>query len=226
MLPQKKNGLLCKSYRERRCVFIFGIGGNGTKPHLTIGITGCNAGVGVTHLAIALANLCGSKLGAKTACIEFHKRDEIRFLMTESRLSFRQQENSCRSYFRIYDVDYYPNASKEELPCLLNQGYQYLILDLGNAEEADFSELLRCDKKIIIGNPVSWKIDKFRKTLTRITQNTTSGEGFLYLIEMGKPKILRELSSHYHIQVRSVPFIPNPFRIEKEAFSVLQELLE
>lgn len=146
--------------------------------------------------------------------------------MTEDTLPFRQEENSCRSYFRIYDVDYYANASTEELPCLLNQGYQYLILDLGNAEEADFSELLRCDKKIIIGNPAPWKIDKFRKTLTKITQKTTSGEGFVYLMEMGKPKMLRELSGHYHIPVRSVPFIQNPFRVEKEAFSTLQELLE
>ena len=187
---------------------------------------GCSPGAGVTHLAIALANLCGSKLGAKTACIEFHGRDELRFLMTEDKLPFRQAENNCRSYFRIHDVDYYPNASAKELPCLLNQGYRYLILDLGSAEEADFSELLRCDRKIVIGNPAPWKMDKFRKTLTRITQKTATGEGFLYLMEMGKPKNLRELSGQYHIILRSIPLIENPFRIEKEFFSILQELLE
>ena len=146
--------------------------------------------------------------------------------MTEDKLPFRQMENSCRSYFRIHDVDYYPNTSAKELPCLLNQGYNYLILDLGSSDEADFSELLRCDKKIIIGNPAPWKMNKFRKTITRITEQTASGDGFLYLMEMGKPKKLRELSGQYHIVLRSVPVIENPFRIEKKFFSILQELLE
>ena len=226
MLPPKKNGSYFKFYKERRHIVILGIGGNGAKSHLTIGITGCTAGVGVTHLAIALANLCGSKLGLKTACIEFHKRDELRFLMTEANLPFRQAKNSCRSYFRIYDVDYYPNASSEELPSLLNQGYRYLILDMGNMEESNLPELLRCDKKIVIGSLAPWKIDKFRKSLNLLFQKSSSGEGFIYLMETGNPKTLRTISATYHIIARSVPFIQNPFRIGKEFFSILQELLE
>ncbi len=146
--------------------------------------------------------------------------------MTEAKLPFRQAENNCRSYFRIYDVDYYPSTTAEELPCLLNQGYSYLILDLGSMEEADLPELLRCDKKIILGSLAPWKTDKFRKTLKQINQKTTSGEGFIYLTEMGKPKILREISASYHIRIRNVPYIENPFRLEKETFSILQELLD
>ncbi len=35
---------------------------------LTIGILGCTAGAGVTHLAITLSNLCHSKLHKKLHC--------------------------------------------------------------------------------------------------------------------------------------------------------------
>ncbi len=107
----------------------------------------------------------------------------------------------------------------------MNQGYQYLILDLGSMGEADLPELLRCDRKMILGSLAPWKIDKFRKTLKQINQKTISGEGFIYLTEMGKPKILREISNAYHVPIRNVPYIQNPFRIEKELFSNLQELL-
>lgn len=146
--------------------------------------------------------------------------------MTETHLPFRQAQNSCRSYFRIYDVDYYPNASSKELPSLLNQGYEYLILDMGNMEEANLPELLRCDKKIVLGSLAPWKMNKFRNTLNRFSQTASSGEGFIYLMESGNPKTLRKISGTYHIIVRSVPFIQNPFRIGKEFFSILQELLE
>lgn len=146
--------------------------------------------------------------------------------MTEAQLPFQQAKSNCHSRFSIYDVDYYPNTSSEELPSLLNQGYRYLILDMGSMEEVDLPELLRCDKKIILGSLAPWKMDKFRNTYNRFSQTISSGEGFIYLMESGNPKTLRKISGTYHIIVRSVPFIQNPFRIGKEFFSILQELLE
>ena len=219
-------GLSYRSLNERRLILIFGIERNGTKSHFIIGITGCYAGAGATHLAIALANLCGSKYKAATAYLEFHKRDEIRLLMTDATLPYAQKENRCRTYFRIHDVDYYPATGRDEFPALLNLGYRYLVLDFGSLSEADLTEFLRCDKKIIIGSVAPWKMDNFRNCQKLLNQKISSGEGCIYLMRTGKPHTFHSISGRSPIVLRKVPLIQNPFRIEKELFPVLQELLD
>ena len=91
--------------------------------------------------------------------------------MTDATLPYAQKENRCRTYFRIHDVDYYPATGRDEFPALLNLGYRYLVLDFGSLSEADLTEFLRCDKKIIIGSvapPGKWTISgTARSCLTR-----------------------------------------------------------
>lgn len=196
-----------------------------TKSRLTVGIIGCEPGAGATHLAVALANLCGSKLKKKTALLELHKRNEFSRLINEEGLPCKQISTADSASFHIHDVDYYGNVLPENLPSLLNQGYHYLILDMGSVHEADLTEFLRCDKKLVIGSLAPWKADNYRIFIQTIYHNFNLGEGFCYLTRTSSPKKLRDFSDTYHLLVHHVPSIENPFYIKKELFSILQELL-
>lgn len=124
---------------------------------MTIGVTGCCSGIGVTHLSIALCSFCASKLGKKTAFLEFHGRNEISQLFPQAHPAVSDSEAAEQKCFHLNGIDYYSNVSSSDIPALLNMGYHYLIFDMGGFGEMDFQEFLRCDRKLILGSLAPWK---------------------------------------------------------------------
>lgn len=211
---------------------------------------GCDSGMGVTHLAIALCSYCCSKQRKRAALLELHTRNEISQLIPESELfaamnahsrtfhsskvhsnisllgTTRPQE-SGQDYlhFKFHGVDYYPHVSGNEIPALLNRGYDYLILDMGSMKEADLSEFLRCDRKLILGSLAPWKIWTYEEFFRQFDNSVNLGEGFYYLTQTGTTEDISQFSKTHHISMSGVPFIKNPFRIEKELFLFLGTLL-
>lgn len=206
---------------------------------MTIGIMGCDAGGGVTHLAIALCNYCCSKQRKKVAYLELHARNEISQLIPESKLysalrpqSTKQTQRnglldstSCQGCFQFHGVDYYPHVSDSMIPALLNQGYDYLVLDIGSQKEADYSEFLRCDRKLVVGSVAPWKLWRYEEFFRQFDNLQNLGEGFHYLLQMGSWADASRFTKSHHISMIPIPFIKNPFRIEKELFLFLEELL-
>lgn len=192
---------------------------------MTIGVTGCSSGIGVTHLSIAICSFCASKLGKKTAFIEFHGRNELSQLFPESD---PESDTDRPQYFHLRGIDYYPNVNSSHIPSLLNMGYHYLIFDMGSFMEADFQELLRCDRKLILGSSAPWKRRTWEALFSYINDRVSSGDGFYYLVQAGSAKSILSFSKSFQVSKRSVlqiPFIKNPFCIEKELFLFFQELL-
>lgn len=192
---------------------------------MTIGIIGCQPGSGVTHLAITLSNYCSSRLRQNTACLELHSRNELSQLSSQLNEHSDYEEQRITPAFRIQKVDYYPSICSDMIPVLLNRGYGYLILDLGNINEADHQEFLRCDKKLVLGSLSPWKKEKYQEFFHTFDKTMNLGEGFHYLVQTGTYKNILNFSKTNHIFMRNVPFINNPFHIEKELFLFLQELL-
>lgn len=192
---------------------------------MTIGIVGCSSGSGVTHLGIALSVFCSSKLRKRTAFIELHTRNEISQLVPD----YIFQNPACMSqthpHFSLHGIDFYPCASSNDIPFLLNLGYEYIIMDLGCQTEAIFSEFFRCDRKLVLGSLSSWKIRDYQKCLESFQQNVSLGEGFFYLVQSGIFKNISHFSRSWHITMHNVPFINNPFLISKEVFVFFETLL-
>lgn len=185
---------------------------------------GCSYGVGVTHLAIALCNYCASKQRKKCAYLELHGRNEISQLVPEAKLLSDTPQNtgiSIRPHFRIRGVDYYPAVTEHEIPALLNCGYDYLIFDIGTLDDGMFSEFLRCDRKLVLGSLAPWKSWKYESFFQKYQNNITIKEGFDYFVQTGSTKELDSFSKTHHIKMQVVPFIKNPFYIEKELFPFL-----
>lgn len=176
---------------------------------------GCCPGIGTTHLSISLCNYCASKLGKKTAYIEFHKREEISQLFLEQ---------PCQ----LHGVDYFPVATSDEVPALLNGGYQYLIFDMGTFGEADFQEFLRCDRKVLVGSLAPWKSNYYQDFFLYSANTTYLGEGLKHFVQMGSAKEIKRFLKKYGVSKASIhqlPFIKNPFCIEAAQFLFFQELL-
>lgn len=121
-------------------------------------------------------------------------------------------------------MDYYPAVKEDDVPALLNLGYDCLILDTGVLGGNAFSELLRCDRKLILGSLAPWKSWKYEAFFQQFENTINLGEGFDYLVQTGTVQDVFRFSKTHHIKMQTVPFIKNPFSIEKELFPFLGAL--
>lgn len=190
---------------------------------------GCHPGTGVTHLALTLCNYCVSKHRKRVAYLELHGRGEIAQLISESEFVSARNQFSKTSQkpfgFSLHGIDFYPHVSGREIPSLLNQRYDCLILDTGSLVEADTSEFLRCDYKLVLGSLAPWKTWKYEEFFHKFSNIVNLGEGFYYLVQTGTAKNTSHFSKTYRISMQIIPFIKDPFHIEKELFLFLEELL-
>lgn len=171
--------------------------------------------MGTTHLGIALANYCRSFHHAKTALLELNDTQELK----------RLQDFESQSCITIYGVDYYPSVSLSQLSLFYNLDYQYFILDFGVPDQAHYQDFLRCDRKLIIGSLSPWKRYCFDYFLS-VCQPTQQQVGnVVYLALFGNRADVFEFSYSHHIPVRAIPFIANPFQLEKNLFSFLENLI-
>lgn len=193
--------------------------------HYSVGICGCEHGCGTTHLTIALANYCASKLRQRTACLELNSTANFQNLTGFESEHAPLFQKESQNKICIYGVDYYPNLSPCEIPKIYNQDYHYLLSDFGILTEQTFGEFLRCDQKIIIGSLAPWKQEIYGKFFELYFSNQKQQENFCYLSLFGEKQDMHRFSRKYHISMRQIPFLKNPFHIEKEQFSFLQQLL-
>lgn len=196
------------------------------KEHLIIGIAGTAAGLGVTHLCIALANYTASKQRKKTACLELAATKSFEQLGL-CHLVHKEVKDAAHHYFKIHDVDYYPNIQKEDLPLLTNSGYEILILDFGTLNNTCLDELFRCDRKFLLCSSAPWRKSELSSCLSSFGV-INKMEFLLYLIKYGNKLDLARLALDCSIpyeQLHIVPFLQNPFHIEKEWFLFFEKLL-
>lgn len=168
-----------------------------------------------------------SKRRKSTACLECTDTDAFTQLSAYRLPSVLKTDLSAHRDFRIYDVDYYPNVKKEALPALLNSGHEILILDFGCLSNDSMDELYRCDKKLILGSAAPWLLQSTYEHIMHYPQIKNMESLSLMIKNATNPDIaeLARKLSLPHGKIHAVPFLPNPFHIEKEQFSFFEKLL-
>ena len=181
----------------------------------SIGIAGSVCGSGATHLSVALANYAASALGENTACLELGRQGEFAYWKTAS----------PKGYFKDSGIDYYPGMKMEHIPTLLNCGYETIIMDFGNDYQNCFGEILRCDRKIILLNLNPWQEFAAKKLVQAVQSEKWGNTVPVYAgIHLHEP-IKKALEKEFQISIVKLPFIPDPTRINPEAFPSLDYLL-
>lgn len=197
------------------------------RKYFTIGIASVTAGLGATHLCIALANYLASKKGLKTACLEISQADSFEQLKKNCKPALLSGTNSAHHNFRIYDVDYYPNISKSDIPSLSNMGYDVLILDFGFPDDTYMDEFYRCNKKLLISSAACWKrheLSSFFEAHPQIKKLESLSFMIPFATMSDMLKIGKTHDLPYH-KLHSIPFLLNPFHIGKEQFSFFERLI-
>lgn len=186
-----------------------------SKERKTIGFYGVASGVGTTHLAIAAANFAVNEWGVPAAVAEFGSHPCIRTM------------DVCGhggDHFEAEGVECYPQMESAQMPRLLNGAYRYLMLDMG-CDESSWQEFLRCDLKYVVASLSPWRIRQ-AEYFMELHENDHSINYITALLTVtGNVYEKKRFQRTYHVPVRTVPFIADPFRPAKDQMSFFQELL-
>ncbi len=184
------------------------------KEKISIGIIGIGMGCGATHLTIALANYLQSGLGKKTAVIELSGREDLKSMIRKE----------GRGKQKILDVRYFTDICVGKIPEIMNSGYEVFLLDLGGDYKAAREEFLRCDRKIVIGSISPWRSFAYEKFI----ENAIASENcklWEFLVLSANILDKKKIQKRYGMHLLSVPWIENPFYLNKEDIMFLQKII-
>lgn len=169
----------------------------------------------MTHLSVALANYAASGLGEKTVYVELGGHGEIAHWKTANEQGF----------FTDLGVCYYPDFKREQIPVLLNQGYEKIIMDFGDVYLSFREELMRCDRKIFLLNLNPWQEFAAKKLIRTVQNDDWGGIRPIYAGVNAKELTKRAVEKEYKLQIAEVPTIQNPRCITSDAFFCMDFML-
>lgn len=179
----------------------------------TIGIMGSDRGVGVTHLALAIANFISIETGEKVILADLSGTKELKRIKTAKDGT-------------LYGAAYFPDVTNEQIPRLMNESYDYLVFDFGSDREKNFREFLRCERKIVTGSFSLWKRQAYDDFMQYAKYEKSYMEWDYCALFGIKKEDKKNFKKLYGVPVREVPFFSNPYELEKEEFLFLQEFIQ
>ena len=192
---------------------------------------GCGRGVGTSHLAVALANYLTGVKRKKTALLEWNDHNDFQILEQfaggSGRIRGRRLKDMSRSRnagerFRIMEVDYYKMADSAVLSYCLGRDYHYIIMDYGEATEEKLCECARCDRKILLGSLIEWKVEAFLEILEQAENRDKSWK---MAVISGGEDTRKEIESMFRCRVQRIPASVDAFCITPEEISCFETLL-
>ena len=185
------------------------------KPQVSVGIMGYEHGMGVTHLSIALADYTSHWLHARTAVVEYGERDTLAGLSA----------TGVAENFRRDGVDYFPAATSRDLGFIYNMNYEYIIQDLGCDSRSAREELMRCSRKLVVGSLCPWRKRAYYDYIQRLLKNMGNSDIFTFLALFEDKIEIKKCRRACKVQVKSIPFMEDPFCVSKRETSFLHSLV-
>lgn len=185
-----------------------------------IGVVGTHRSAGVTHLCIMLATYISDILGKRTAVLECNQHSDFAYIQQAYEGNLKKAK--CKEFI-IYNVMYYKCVNEKEIADIMNDNYDYIIIDFGSDLDQYSNEFLRCNSKLIVGSLCDWKRHKFYSFL-RKAENMNGYLKWQYLMLFGEKEEIKEVQHDLNIMVNSIPYEPDPFRISKVIMNLFQKI--
>lgn len=179
----------------------------------TIGVAGAAAGMGVTHLVMALANYSVSHRRRKTAVVELSGNHTIEEMAGTSD-PFDWNRISC-----------YPNFTRNGIADVINRDYEVVIFDMGSSYYRIRTELLRCNRKLILGSLAPWRKMEYIRFAMEVMGDDRSVRNMAFLTQNGMKKDKKDFKKIVGQPVYPVPYLPEPLLTEKSQYEFFDRFI-
>ncbi|WP_066713278.1 hypothetical protein [Clostridium sp. Marseille-P299] len=185
-----------------------------------IGVYGIHRYVGVTHLTLLLAFYLADICGYSVVVIEASGKDDLGSLAEKYQVKLESKNNKK---FSFHNIMFVRQATEKDIGAYRNSKYEFCILDLGGNYKNAAIELLRCDLKIVIGNPAPWHADAWRR-FEEVLRGIKDLGSWCVIHNLSTKKMkakITKLSKYYAIGLE-----PNLLHPSKEAIKVFQKIMQ
>lgn len=170
-------------------------------------------GAGTTCVCLAFANFLCNKLGMKTAYVELNTTNQIHFL---------SKKNSLEPFYYL-GIHMFPSTKVTSLKDILEEDFDYVILDMGVLTNYMAAEFSKCHKQFLVCDFSDWKKRfSMSKVEDLLLCTSISRENIMLLKNFEKKS--KDLSPSFK-KIRRFPFLSNPFQLSVTEFSDLAHLL-
>ena len=182
-----------------------------------IGLIGTHHGVGVTHTGLLIAFYFGEELGKKTALLECNQHKDMQLI--EQAYEWEREEKNAFSFRRI---TCYKEVKPNQIPQIIGEGYEYIILDFGIDLTTNQEELLRCSTKIVVAGQSEWDLLKL-KAFNRKSSVIHGSEHWNYYLVRTKSEVMARLGKEITNPIWAVPEQKEPTHSNSNVRALLKQ---
>lgn len=189
-----------------------------------IAVTGTMQRIGTTHTTLSIAEFLKNN-SFKVAVMEYHKSEHFNFIRNNYEDVKDQGE-----YFKLDNIFYYPYSEQLNVLDVLQQEYNYIILDMGKYQECDMTEFRRANERIIVSGVKDWELTDLELILRTGEKSTNIKNSYYFnfadkeTFENIKENMIDDTLGQ--LKCYQAPMNPNPFTITKECVNLFKDLLK
>lgn len=190
---------------------------------VVIAVIGVEEAVGTTHTALLVTNFIARK-GRKVAIIEAN--DHRDFAKIEAAYEGMIGSETDVSIFSISGVDYYKSSYKYNIAELLEQNYDYIVLDLGDHHSSHYlEEFYRAHVQLVIGHGSEWRQHRLFEFAEEHGHRDQAN--WIFCIPHVEEVVIGDIQKELHEgKIHAIPSHPDPYRINKGTDSTLERFLK
>ncbi len=185
-----------------------------------IGIVGAARGSGTTTLSVASAAYLSKEKALKTAVIEVGERIALSRMTTKTLVFGNPIPGFC-----MQGIDFFSNASPDQLSRLTSAGYDRIILDF--QEASDFLVSYRIpDRMIFLGDTAPWSFEDFERLMHSLILSKYEPSQGIFSGRNPTTESCRHFQEEFGQKLLTCPLLPDPFCPSEEARRGLSALLK
>lgn len=169
--------------------------------------------MGVTHLVMTLANYSVSHRRRKTAIVEFSGNHDLE-KMTGTSEPFEWNRIIC-----------YPNLASSRIADVINGDFEVIIFDMGSSYYRIRNELLRCDRKMILGSLVPWRKPDYVRFVMEEMGEDRFARNVTYLTINGSKKDKKDFYKITGQMVTPAPYFPELLPAGRGRYDFFEQLI-
>ncbi len=184
-----------------------------------IGLMGSQAGTGVTYTGLMLAFYLSEELGKKTAFLECNNHQDMDLIQKAYEWSSEETASFC---FR--NLTCYKRISPKQIPDIIGQDFDYIIIDFGTDWLGNREEFLRCSLKAVFAGRSEWGLQKLLSFI-RNNELTRGSDTWYYLIPQAEDRMIKRFKKETYYRICAVPYTDEPTRPNRSTRQFFKELL-
>jgi hypothetical protein len=184
---------------------------------VVIGVAGTMNRIGTTQTSLLIAEFLKNN-NFSVAILELHDSDNFQAIVN----SYEDVKDDG-DYFEFDGLDFYPYNESLNVLDILQNNYNYLVLDMGVYQNCDLTEFKRANVRVLVSGVKDWEL----KNLDLILRAGDTIYKNLYYFNFADKSAFDTVQANMNqCKCFQAPYNPNPFSITKDCTNMFKKLLK